>query len=242
MNERFVFMPSVGFCLVLGWLIVDRVPELFKKRGQMVAIALLTIVALAYLTRTWIRVPDWKNPYTLNLAAAKYSPNSARANLFLAVAIFGQEFPAETDPQKKLSLVNEMAYFTQKAVEILPSYQSAQDFRAGVAAERYNITKEVGPLLATFYEVTRYNPDATNMHTYLEWLAGKGDPGGEMAAFAHRAGFELLAQQQRNYAAAIRVLNYGLRASPNNAQLRQDMGLIYRAMGDEGKARAFLGE
>lgn len=241
MNERFVFMPSVGFALVLGWLIVDRLPTLLKTRRQIVALALLASISVAYLARTWIRVPDWRNAYALNLAAAKYSPNSARANLFLGVAIYEGEFQAETDRQKKQELLNEIAYFVDRSVQILPSYRSAQNFRAGIAAQQYLINRQLGPLLAVFSEVAVYNPDASNLHSYLEWLAAKGDPTGELAAFAHRTGFEILAQQQRNYAAAIRILEYGLRGSPNNPQILQDLGLVYRAMGNEAKAREYLG-
>ena len=240
LNERFVYMPSVGFALVLGWLIVDRLPAMIKRKGQTIALVLLGILSLAYLGRTWVRVPAWENMYTLNEAAIKYSPNSARANLFWGVAIYQGKFLKETDPQKKLSLLVEIDSFANKSVQIVPTYRSAQDFRAGLAGEHYKLTHELGPLLATFQEVAVFNPEASNLHAFLDWLAGRGDPSGEIAAFAHHTGYELLSQQQGQHQAAIRLLNYGLRVSPNNAQLRQDMGMVYRAMGDEAKARKYL--
>jgi len=242
MNERFVFMPSVGFCLVMAWLIVDRLPAIVGQKGRLIAVIVLVTVSLAFLTRAWIRIPDWKNAYTLNLAAAKYSPNSARANLFFGVAMYQKRYAALTGRKQKLSMLSEIDAYVNKAVQIVPAYRSAQNFRAGMSAERFNITKELGPLLAVFYDVLTYHPDVSNVHVYLDWLAGRGDPTGELAAFAHRSGFELLSQQQANYSAAIWILNYGLRAAPNNAQLRQDIALTYRAMGNEVKAREYLGE
>lgn len=241
MNERFIFISSTGFVLVLGWLIVDRLPAIFKQQGQFISVALLVATSLAYLAVTWARVPDWQNPYTLALSAAKYSPNSARANLFLGVAIYEREFVQETESQKKLALLNEIDFFVEKATEILPNYQPAQNFRAGIVGEIYKIDQDLNRLLSTFYEVMEYYPDGDNVSNYLKWLAGRGDPNGYFSAFAHRAGFELLMQQRQNYPLAIQVLNYGLQASPNNQQLKQDLGLTYRAMGNEAKAQEYLG-
>ena len=241
MNERFIFIPSLGYCLILSWLIADKIPKWLSSTSKglhPVSLAILGIFVAGFTFKTLTRLPDWKTQYDLNLAAAKYSPNSARANLFLGVAIYRGEFKTLTDNQEKLALIQELEYYVKKALEIVPNYTSALEFKSTILAERYLADRQIDPLLEGFYQLLLIRPNFDNIDSYLDWLTDRESS--KIAEFAHRAGFELMAQQKRDYNSAIKYLNYGLKAEPYNAQLLYDMGQVYLMAGDQTKGSEFL--
>lgn len=84
--ERLMYMPSAGFCLMMGLLLglsargPDRGPELFSRRLSAVALAVL----LAGLSiSAWARCLDWRNDETLFTAALRVKPDSPRAHFIV---------------------------------------------------------------------------------------------------------------------------------------------------------------
>ncbi|MCS7035262.1 MAG: DUF1736 domain-containing protein, partial [Saprospiraceae bacterium] len=89
MNERFAYMPSVAFALLVGWFLAIKLPEWLKERPQRpyllgVGLAALFVSVLGFLTVR--RVPVWKDVIALNTAAVNVSPNSARSHCFYVTA------------------------------------------------------------------------------------------------------------------------------------------------------------
>jgi len=84
--ERLMYMPSAGFCLMMGLLLglyaraPDRGPELFSRRLSVLALLLL----LAGLSvAAWARCLDWRNDETLFTAALRVQPDSPRAHFIV---------------------------------------------------------------------------------------------------------------------------------------------------------------
>ena len=103
MNERFLYISSLGFCLIIAWLISEVIPNWLGERKGSLGIlnsGLLGILVLGFMSKTIERVPAWKDTFSLNSAAIKVSKNSARANLFMGTAIFNLHLE-ESDPQRK---------------------------------------------------------------------------------------------------------------------------------------------
>ena len=64
MNERFVYMPSVAFCLFLAWVLIERLPVWFGKyrvAGQALGMVMVFVFAVGFTVKTFARVPAWKN-------------------------------------------------------------------------------------------------------------------------------------------------------------------------------------
>lgn len=72
MNERFIYMSSLGFCILLAYLCLK-----FIKQPKVAGAALLLIVSL-YSFKTFSRNFDWMDSFTLFRKDVKYSPNSAK--------------------------------------------------------------------------------------------------------------------------------------------------------------------
>ncbi|MBK7336138.1 MAG: hypothetical protein IPJ00_08180 [Saprospirales bacterium] len=76
MGERFIFMPSFGFCLFVGmglYAIIEKRPAIRKNVGY-VGIVILALLA----GKTVVRNLVWKDNYTLFTSDVKISPNSAK--------------------------------------------------------------------------------------------------------------------------------------------------------------------
>jgi tetratricopeptide (TPR) repeat protein len=84
MSERFIFVPSVGFVIVLGWLLAN--PR-FRRAlpSPRVASALVAALVLAGSIKTFARNGVWKDDFTLLTTDARTSENSVKANMAAAV-------------------------------------------------------------------------------------------------------------------------------------------------------------
>lgn len=72
MNERFIYMSSLGFCVILAYAMVHYV------KSQKALLAVLVVILSLYSVRTYTRNYDWKDSFTLFRRDAVHSPNSAK--------------------------------------------------------------------------------------------------------------------------------------------------------------------
>jgi protein O-mannosyl-transferase len=130
MNERFLFIPSLGFCIILAALIVKAV-NYFKEKNfaslkvlhpQPTAIV-LALTLIGYSAKTFTRNLDWENDFKLFAADFINSPNSAKIrNSYggeLVTRADKVEEPTRTEYLKKAEKV------LGEALRIYPGYQNA---------------------------------------------------------------------------------------------------------------------
>jgi tetratricopeptide (TPR) repeat protein len=120
MNERFMFMPSLGFCLALVLLI----QKLVARFGQKAVIASVLVLVAAGSARSIARNPAWKDGLTLFTTDVRVSSESAKCNtsaggLMMEEAI---KMPAGSG---KIALLKEAVTYMEKAVEIHPASANA---------------------------------------------------------------------------------------------------------------------
>jgi protein O-mannosyl-transferase len=187
MNERFAYQASWAFCLALAYFLNQHFIQKEQKWKQTVGYIIAGIFILGFSWKTAMRVPDWKDNQVLNQSALKYSPNSARSNLFYAVDLWEKRFlPHHTtmsDAPKKVLLDSMMPYFN-RSLAILPNYNSALKMLAGIASEYHKLDNNYEVLLERFYQVNRngYEPFVI---TYLKYLNPRVDAANapKLAAF-----------------------------------------------------------
>ncbi len=80
MNERFVFIPSMGYTLLIGYAFYLLVTS-GKREWQILSMGTLSIVCLLYAGKSITRNMVWKNDYTLFLTDVKTSQNSIKCNI-----------------------------------------------------------------------------------------------------------------------------------------------------------------
>lgn len=80
MNERFVFMASLGFTMIIGyWLYLLTISK--SAALQKVSLFSFILLCLLYGIKTFTRNFVWKNDYTLFLTDVKTSDNSIKCNI-----------------------------------------------------------------------------------------------------------------------------------------------------------------
>lgn len=215
MNDRFVFFSSVGFCIILGYLISRKLPS------PVINIGLLGILVLGYFAKTITRVSDWENGYTLNVSAIQNSPNSARANLYMSTALFKKYVQRETDREKKLATLQEVKSYVDRSLEIFPDYGSAIKMQVKVATDIYRIDKKIEPLLQTFESIIKVRKTNPSIDIYLDHFKNNNSWTRELTAFSYKVGYQYLFKQLGDRAAATKYINYGLSIAPNDSSLQQ---------------------
>src|SRR4029079_6528638 len=88
MNERFIFISSIAFSLLCAYVFVKYGWNSEKPAVKWGSLVLLIGLLGGYAFKTYVRVPAWKDALSLNSQAVLVSPNSARANCFMATALF----------------------------------------------------------------------------------------------------------------------------------------------------------
>ncbi len=245
MNERFAYMPSVAFCVLVAWFFSRQLPEWINERADrpnIVGTMILAAIVVLFGWRTITRVPDWKDEQTLNTSALAVSENSARAHCFYVTSLYKNDYLQErqkNDLQGKTRVTDLMEYHIKRSLQINPKYAPALIMSAAVAAARFDLDHQLDKLFHEFeYIMERlpYNPSFRdfvdqNMTSYL-----KGANYDKYNAFCHRVGYEFFYKKKNDVKSALHFLQFGLDRETEDIRILEDMAEIYTAQGNTAKA------
>ena len=82
--ERYLYLPSVGFCLLLALAAARLIGLAPEKLRRPAAVSLLVIAVSAFAVATIQRNPDWKDDKTLFTETLVHSPNSPFVRVMVA--------------------------------------------------------------------------------------------------------------------------------------------------------------
>ena len=242
MNERFVYMPSIGLCIILAYFISRWLPSKLDGNSSEVNVigaGLLVVLILGYSAKTFTRVPDWRNALTLNSAAAKYSPNSARANLFMGVALF-EDYKIEENAERKILLLNDATFYIDKSLDIYPSYSSALNMKSGTLAEHYKRDFDLDKLLDGFTFVLQYNKRTPFTDEYIQYLIDQNRNPEKLTQFLYNIGYSLNFQKRNAYDTALHYLSLSYQIDPTNHNVIRAIAYCYQNLGNQAKADEFF--
>ncbi len=128
MSERFLFLPSVGFCLAIA-VFADRVGvgnESDPKGERTTRLVFLSAlpVLLVFCGLTMERNLDWQTNFRLYQTDARHAPDDCRLNHFYAVALMHQAHD-EPDAVEKRNLYHEAIGYLDHAISIYPEFVEA---------------------------------------------------------------------------------------------------------------------
>jgi len=121
MSERFLFMPSLGYTIILAYFLFTW---LYKKTSLSVVVGLLGIVCLLYSIKTITRNTVWQSDYSLFTTDVKTSTNSAKV-LNAAGGALTTEAYKEKDLTKRSAMLNQAIEYLKKALDVHPGYKNA---------------------------------------------------------------------------------------------------------------------
>jgi tetratricopeptide (TPR) repeat protein len=84
-GERYLYIPSVGLCWLAGQALGAMADKAAGRRvwWRAAGIALGLVLLLAASVRTLVRLPAWRNNFTLGLATVREDPNAAVFRIYL---------------------------------------------------------------------------------------------------------------------------------------------------------------
>ncbi len=127
MNERFMFVALLGFCLIAAYLITQ-----LSLRRQQSALILFGVLMLLYSIKTISRSTAWKDNYTLFTTDVKISKNSAKCNVSAAESIIDKA-EKEKNSLEATNMFQQAYEYLKHAQQLHPTYYGAYDL-AGKAA------------------------------------------------------------------------------------------------------------
>lgn len=168
MNERFLFMPSVGFCFAFAWFVLRDIP-LFLKNHRVTKILIpsfLGIILLLCAVKTISRNSDWYDSERLFTTDVKVSRNSAKGNEtageYLMIRATGIKDKAVRDSILRVSI-----RYQQKAVSIYPKQIIAL---INMAAAYNYLNQDYDTILIIYKKILYYLPNEEHIYQIFNAL------------------------------------------------------------------------
>ena len=255
-GDRFLYMPSLGFAIVLTALIfkfskLQWKPEPFKLNGLIkkygIVLAIPAVIILLYSIKTISRNKAWYDSYTLYAADIHTAPNCAKLNYHLGLEQ-NKKGLAETNPQLKTEWMDKAMDRFRKALEIYPSYGDAYS-QLGLAYFRKN---DFNNALTNYAKALEYKPNDAQTYSNMGIIyfnqgnLAKAREVYEKAVQLHprfvdaRRNLGSVYAQTKQFDKAIEQFNEALKYAPDNATLYLYLGYVYRDKGDTATAQNYF--
>jgi len=148
-SERYLYLPSVGFVIILAFLF-DRLREKKLRYGPLIILLAVSVLGL-YSIGTIKRNPVWKNDLSLFSDAANKSPNSEVPNGMFGITLLDEGKTDEAIEQFRTTL------------KIDPDYELAYYYLGRAFMEKGLPGEAVGALR----KAVSLNPDDIDAHQLL---------------------------------------------------------------------------
>lgn len=96
-GERFMFIPSLGFCIIPVYVLYLLIEKLRIRNRLLPFLLPIVILTFAYTIKSYSRIPVWKDNLALNNSGIKDAPNSWRTHVILADELRIQGVKLSTD-------------------------------------------------------------------------------------------------------------------------------------------------
>jgi len=240
-GERFLFVPSLSFCIALPILTakalqLNPTQSVWKKNTYFyfpIAI-LLGIYTMIVIPRN----AEWKNNYTLSAARIVAAPNCAVAHLYYA-RMFMDSAQRTRDPAVARPLYAFSTTQFKRAIEIYSKYPD-WPYNLGVcyyaegymdsAVQAYKKALKIDPKYApaannlgvAYFNKAQY--DTAISYFMVSYKADSNDPNALMNIGASY-------QNEKNYALAFHYDSLVLKRAPNNVATLSNLSVMYNEIG-----------
>ncbi|MDR2009861.1 MAG: tetratricopeptide repeat protein [Bacteroidales bacterium] len=256
MSERFVYVSLLGFCIIIAYLLSEKLPGLMPdiKKYCTVGITVCTIILLTYSVKTISRNKVWENNLTLFSHDIKISSNSAKGNSSYASELYKLSEDAEEagDTITRNKYLKEALPYFEKAVEIYPAYDESLVGLGNIyyrmygdyhkMFEYYKKTLSYYPLQADVWSntigVLTYNIDDPDYEKQL-WLDYMELSPSRYESFFHMGNLYYFVSEPKPDS-AIYYYEKAKKLNPSNFDVLYYLGINYGNTGNFENARANL--
>jgi len=218
LSERFVYMPSIGYCIIIAYLFCLLFDKL--KGKKVVAWMLPSLLIILFTVKTFTRNFVWKDNYTLFTTDVKVSGNSAKMLNSAAGVLLETHFGDKEHADRDSKIRQALDYLT-KAIKIHPNYKLAH-LQKGNA---HYYLKEFEEAIQSYNNVLRIDPDY---------------PIQENIAIANREAGKYFGEEKGDLFKSINYLQKALSYNTNDYETLRLLGVAYGVKQDHPKALEYL--
>lgn len=169
MNERFIYVSSLGFCLILGHFLLFGLNKILKYQQFKTVFSALTVLILSlYSLKTISRNLVWKNNLTLATHDAKISVNGAKSNV-MAGGLLTEEALKTNNPSERKQVLQQSIFHLEQALRVYPDYIDALLLMGNAQWEMYRSAERAMPYYLKILSINSQNTNAwSNIFIVLE--------------------------------------------------------------------------
>ena len=217
MSERFLFMPSLGFTLVLAYTIIG----ITRRLSPNIVTVLFAIILIAYSAKTITRNAVWKNDFTLFTTDVHTSTNSAKV-LNAAGGALTTEAAKLDDGPRKTEMLQQATIHLSKALTIHPGYKNA----ALLLGNAYYYQKDYDKAVKAYEKALRIAPGYTEAEANL--------------AISLREAGKYAGETLGNVDKALRYLKQSIKLAPDDVETLRLLGIAHGISGDHQSAISYF--
>src|SRR5690606_44909 len=132
--ERFAYIPSLGFSIVLAWLLLKILKvdisttslEKFPKLNY-AFLGIISVLIVVSSAKIFTRNQDWKDLVTVLERDLEIAPKSVKLNMLLADELFFQVTTKKLGAKEKDSLLDRATFYYNQAVSMYPDHIPAHN-------------------------------------------------------------------------------------------------------------------
>ena len=235
MNERFLYLPSLGFAVILGAFVAR------SKVNVKLIPPLLVVFVLLSSWKTIDRNFAWENDFTLATTDVLTSSESAKAQMGAGSALL-EAAQAETNPVKKKELLQSSMEHLYRSIQIHKTYFPPMILMGNALAEAERWEES----LAYYENCLKLKPGDKDGMNNLEYVGQKSAQNNlhstSVKAYNmllkqspqlryYNALGELYGKNMGDLNATISIVSQGLERFPNDADLLQKLGVAKAMQG-----------
>jgi tetratricopeptide (TPR) repeat protein len=219
MSERFVYMPSVGFSLVVAVLVYRLTGGRIATSKPLLAGGCLVLLLLA--GRSFLRNFDWKDNFTLFLTDVKVSDKSAKLLNACGGELIAQSIKPENAARKNEMLTQAVQYL-QEAVKIHPGYKNAWLLLGNAS----NYLQQYEPSIQYYQRALKLDPNYGEARNNL--------------GITFREAGKFFGEQKGDLNKALEYLLQAYQLRPDEYETLRLLGVAYGVGGNHPKAIEFF--
>lgn len=251
MNERFMYIPSFGFVIIITYFLVNHLPKLIKNAKQYNSIlaSFLVVVLLLFSIKTISRNRAWENDFVLFTTDVEVSGNSAKSNTSAGGKLI-EESNKKGNENVRDEYLQKAIKYLNRAIEIHPTYVDAL-LLLGNAHYEYN--KNFEEVMKAYNRILKMNPGYDKVFTNLEIMFAKHE-NQEFELETYKNLFKinpnrydvnyhlgsLYGKYKNDLDNSIYYLERAYSLNPNKIEVLKDLGVAYGMKKDFEKSIAIL--
>ena len=226
MAERFLFMPSVGFCFVIAVLLHQvfaklNVEKKFSFAQYRVPLMAVGAVTLLFGVMTFVRNPVWYNNMSLFVTDADISVNSAKLQNSVGGELVTKSVE-EKNETKRIAMVNKAVGHLNQAIKIHPNYKNAYL----LLGNAHNYLKEYEKSISYYEHALSLDPNYADAQNNI--------------GITYRSAGRYYGEEKNDLNKSLTYLLKAEQSIPNDIETIRLLGVVYGISGQTDKAISYF--